>query len=267
MPPGKQPMTEQHDSKPPKRAVWAFFYRHGKQLLRTIDVYIAANSLVPTTPVLDPSSLPGLRILEERWLDIRLELAEVLRYRNAIPSFHDVSPDQYRISTGDQWKTFFLCGFGIRSDLAARLCPTTTRIVESIPGIQTAFFSILAPRTHIPRHTGVSKRLINCHLGLIVPKEREKCFLECGGVLCLWEEGKIITFDDTYPHEVHNNTAEERVVLMLQVDRPCRWQARILSDAAMWLIKRSAYVTKARRNQQQWEQRLQTYLDAVHPAA
>jgi len=126
--------------------------------------------------------------------------------------------------------------------------------------LHTAFFSILAPGTHIPRHKGVSKNLVNCHLGLIVPKNREACYLVCGGERPLWQEGKVIVFDDTYPHEVHNLTDEERVVLMLQLERPLHWRGKLLAKAMMWLLKRSAYVADARRNQLQWEARLMTYL-------
>ena len=36
---------------------------------------------------------------------------------------------------------------------------------------------------------------------------------------CFWEEGKSVLFDDTYTHEVINNTNEVRIALLLDVKR------------------------------------------------
>ncbi len=237
-----------------------YLIKRGGRIVRKIDQYLASQSIIPVQPVFDPSIFPQLRQIETNWLDILAEARQILCFRDQIPRFQDVSPDQYRISHGDQWKTFFLLGFGFRSDVNSRLCPKTMALLDNLPGLQTAFFSILAPGTHIPRHKGVSKNLVNCHLGLIVPKNREACYLVCGGERLLWQEGKVIVFDDTYPHEVHNLTDEERVVLMLQLERPLHWRGKLLAKAMMWLLKRSAYVADARRNQLQWEARLMTYL-------
>lgn len=237
-----------------------YLIKRGERIVRRIDRYLASQSIIPVQPVFDPSVFPQLRQLETNWRDILAEARQILRFRDQIPRFQDVSPDQYRISQGDQWKTFFLLGFGFRSDVNARLCPKTMALLDSLPGVQTALFSILAPGTHIPRHKGVSKNLVNCHLGLIVPENREACYLICGGERLLWQEGKVIVFDDTYPHEVHNLTDEERVVLMLQLERPLRPRGKLLAQAMMWLLKRSAYVADARDNQRRWEAQLAAHL-------
>ena len=36
----------------------------------------------------------------------------------------------------------------------------------------------------------------------------------------VWKPGEAFVFDDTYEHEVRNDTDEERVVLILDFDRP-----------------------------------------------
>lgn len=232
----------------------------GKPILRSIDRYIAANSLVPDQPVLDSKAFPWVAELEASWRDIRAELDKILEFRDHIPRFQDVSADQYRISPDDQWRTFILYGFGYQSRLNCEICPKTTAVLQQIPGLQTAFFSILAPGKHIPRHRGVTKSLIRCHLGLVVPHQREQCYMDVGGVRCVWESGRAFVFDDRYPHEVHNDTAEERAVLLIDVERPMRRRAVVLSRAMLWLFRRTAYVAEARRNLVLWEQRLQAHL-------
>ncbi|MDN5849662.1 MAG: aspartyl/asparaginyl beta-hydroxylase domain-containing protein [Nitrococcus sp.] len=232
----------------------------GKPILRSIDRYIAASSLVPDQPVLDSKAFPWVAELEANWRDIRAELDEILKFREHIPRFQDVSADQYRISPDDQWRTFILYGFGYQSRLNCELCPKTTAVLQRIPDLQTAFFSILAPGKHIPRHRGVTKSLIRCHLGLMVPQQREQCYMDVGGVRCVWENGRAFVFDDRYPHEVHNDTAEERAVLLIDVERPMRRRGVVLSRIMLRLFRKTAYVVEARRNLVLWEQRLQAHL-------
>src|SRR3546814_5195751 len=73
----------------------------------------------------------------------------------------------------------------------------------------TAWISILSPRYHIPAHSGVTKGILRAHLGLIVPREREKCRIRIGDEVRYWEPGKIFVIDDTYEHEVWNERSEE----------------------------------------------------------
>src|SRR5687768_10908719 len=54
-------------------------------------------------------------------------------------------------------------------------CPETLRLIEKIPGMKTAFFSILAPQKHLPAHRGPFNGVLRYHLGLIIPQEREQC--------------------------------------------------------------------------------------------
>ena len=53
-------------------------------------------------------------------------------------------------------------------------CPLTTQLVESIPGMKTAFFSIMLPGKYIPEHRGPYKGLLRYQLALKVPQESTK---------------------------------------------------------------------------------------------
>ena len=77
----------------------------------------------------------------------------MLAYRDALPNFQDISTDQYNLTDDDRWKTYFLWGYGFQSEANCARCPETTRLVESIPGMETAMFSILAPQKRIPPTT------------------------------------------------------------------------------------------------------------------
>ena len=97
----------------------------------------------------------------------------MLERRDALPNFQDISTDQATITDDDRWKTYFLYGFGFRSDANCARCPETARLVAAVPGMQTAMFSILAPGKHIPEHNGPYKGVIRYHLGIKVPRDAD----------------------------------------------------------------------------------------------
>ncbi len=229
--------------------------RLGKRLLWRLDAYLGRQSTVPDTPVLDGALFPWGEAFETDWRAIRAELDAMLEFRDRLPRFQDISPDQTNISPDDNWRALVLFGFGVPSERVCRRCPETTRLLESVPGLQTAFFSILAPGKHVPRHRGITKGLVRCHLGLKIPEQRENCRMEVGGVNCVWEEGRTLFFDDTCHHEVWNETNEERAVLLFDFERPMTRRGRVVTRTLLSLLRTSAYFKDAQRNQLQWEER------------
>ena len=131
------------------------------------------------------------------------------------------------------------------------------RVLEQIPGLQNAWFSILSAGYHIPPHRGVTKSVLRCHLALIVPQPTEKCRIRVGDQICHWRSGKCLVFDDTFEHEVWNDTADRRVVLFLDINRPLRLPGRVLSIVLLRAIQWTAYVRDARRNLADWEHRIE----------
>ena len=117
----------------------------GERLLAPIERWIGRRSLVGDATFFPLERFPWVRHVEENWLTIREELERVLQDRAALPNFQDISTDQESITDDDRWKTFFFYGFGFRSDANCERCPETTRLIERVPGMTTAFFSILAP--------------------------------------------------------------------------------------------------------------------------
>lgn len=228
--------------------------RAGKFVLRKVSRFIARQSLIGDQPVFDKSIFPWISEFEGNWETIRAELDEVMKLRQAIPSFHEISPDQQRISKGDNWKAFIFYGFGIRFDANCQRCPETVRLLSSLPNLENAWFSILSPGYQIPPHKGPTNGIIRIHLGLKIPHDRDQCRIRVGDQVLGWEEGKCIVFDDYFDHEVWNNTDEERAVLFFDVDRPLRPLGHLVNRLMIACIKRSAYVRDAQDRMQQWEE-------------
>jgi beta-hydroxylase len=227
----------------------------GEWLLDRLDRLVARASKLGDPAFFTNDDFLWSYGLEANWRAIRRELDDVLRYRDDLPNFQDISTDQESITDDDRWKTFFLYGFGFRSETNCELCPETTRLVESVPGMKTAMFSILAPGKHIPDHNGPYKGIVRYHLALKVPELREHCRIRVGDEIVSWVEGESLIFDDTYEHEVWNDTGDERAVLFLDVVRPLRFPMNILNWLVITAIARSPFISDAKRRHLEWEER------------
>jgi aspartyl/asparaginyl beta-hydroxylase (cupin superfamily) len=227
----------------------------GDRLLRGINRVIARASVLPEQPFYAAADFPWVVSLEANWHAIRAELDDVLARRDELPNFQDISTDQYHLTDDDRWKTFFLYGYGFRSDANCARCPETARLVEAVPGMTTAMFSILAPGKHIPPHDGPYKGVLRVHLGLVVPEPVDRCGIRVGGEVAHWREGASLVFDDTYTHEAWNDTDGTRVVLFLDVIRELRPPLSTLNRWLIAAIGYSPFIQDAKRRHEAWERR------------
>ena len=241
----------------------AFVKRNGKKLVRKIASFQSRQSFVPDSPKIDNKYFPFLKSFTDNWLDIKEEALEVMKFKEVIPGFQDISPDQYRLATENNWKTFVLFGFGKRLEKNSSLAPKTSKLLEAVPNLQTAMFSILAPGYHIPAHSGVTKGILRSHIGLIIPSDYENCRIRVDNTITPWKEGEIFVFDDTYEHEVWNDTDQERVILLFDFDRPMNFWGRLLNAAFLQVMKFTAFYQDPKKNLKSAEDRLE---DAIRKA-
>ncbi|MEM7220280.1 MAG: aspartyl/asparaginyl beta-hydroxylase domain-containing protein [Pseudomonadota bacterium] len=227
----------------------------GKHFLRALGEFQARHSLVATTPFLPREQFPWADQFEAEWRKVRDELDGVLTRPQDIPAFHQLSPDQARISKGDNWKTYPFYVFGKRLDDNCAVCPQTTALLEGLPGLQNAWFSILAPRYHIPPHKGPTRGVVRVHLALRVPEDREACWIRVDDERYAWREGEIVMFDDTYEHEVRNDTDDRRAVLFIDVERPMDRLGGFVNRALLALVRSSTYVSKPLANLREWNRK------------
>jgi beta-hydroxylase len=227
----------------------------GEKLLMPIERWVGRRSLVGDEAFLPLERFPWVEQVEANVEVIRQEVEAVLADREALPSFQEISKDQVAITNDDRWKTFFLYGYGFTADLCVELCPKTAEIMRQIPGLTTAMFSILSPRKHILAHRGPYKGVLRYHLGLIVPQQKEQCRIRVGDEIRHWEQGRSMIFDDTFDHEVWNDTDETRVVLFVDVLRPLPFPESLINKLIVKAIGISPFVLDAKRNQRAWEAR------------
>ena len=99
--------------------------------------------------------------------------------------------------------------------------PITVDILKSIPNLRTAGFSRLGPGTELKKHCGwakLSNSVLRCHYGLVVPEG--DCFIYCNGEVQKQKNNEWLVFDDSKIHSASNCTSSDRIVLLLDLDRP-----------------------------------------------
>src|SRR6476469_5005021 len=238
----------------------------GEKILAPVKRFIGKRSLVGDATFFELERFPWVKHIEDNWHVIREEAEGILKDHEALANFQDISKDQIEITDDDRWKTFFLYGYGFEAKLGVEMCPRTAALMREIPGMKTAMFSILSPRKHILDHRGPYKGVLRYQLGLIVPREKEACRIRVGDDFRHWEGGASMIFDDTFNHEVWNDTDETRVVLFVDVLRPLPFPESAINSFIIKAIGWSPFVLDAKRNQRAWERRyLQRRARAAEP--
>lgn len=216
------------------------------RVFRTVESLNRRFSQVGTAPFIATDRFPWVKDVESATADIVRELKAV-QQTTEIPAFQTISREQEEITRDDRWKTFFLYGLGNRNAENCGRCPATDAAVRRIPGMKTAMFSILSPGKKIPPHRGPYNGILRYHLGLVVP-EPTLCAIRVGHETRNWTVGSSLLFDDTYEHEVTNDSTHERVVLFVDIKRPLHFPMSRVNESVLEAIRRSPFVTEAEQN-------------------
>jgi ornithine lipid ester-linked acyl 2-hydroxylase len=82
--------------------------------------------------------------------------------------------------------------------------------------------------------------------------------MRVGDLTQSWRPGELFAFDDTYEHEIWNDTDEERVILLFDFDRPMRFWGRAVHRGFLQLLKFTAYYQEPKRNLKIFEDRFES---------
>jgi hypothetical protein len=174
--------------------------------------------------------------------DLRAELLDLIdrgaEFRPYVEPEEDRPHRDFHGMNGDpNWSAFYLWKDGAPVEENAVRCPRTMAALERVPQTSmkgrtpSALFSMLQPGTHIPPHHGMLNTRLICHLPLVVPPG---CWLRVGNETRLWDEGKLLIFDDSIEHEAQNPADQLRVILLFDVWRPELDESERRSVAALF---------------------------------
>ncbi len=195
-------------------------------------------------PVLDSAALfPDAERFTAQWRQIREEALTVAHDLHNIPRFHEIMIQQESISANDarDWRMFIMKAYGqpIARNLAR--CPTLAALIASSPDVLSASLSFLAPGKQVPPHRGPFRGILRGYLVLDMPKRADgvlAAVLKVDGREYRLHEGEFMLWDDTFEHEVWNDSAQVRTVLLLDIRRrDMPGGLRLLSSAIIALVR------------------------------
>ena len=197
--------------------------------------YVARVGL-SSIPYVSPEKHPSwCRVFENFWNRILNEYIELnsnpLNFSNVGSGQRGSGHDDHLVVSGRSWKEYVLFGTGSKQgdadapftkQLLRNYAPDAVSLAEQGGG--EIIFSCLAPNTHSKAHCGPTNLRWTAHLGLVIPDaandHQMRCQIRVRDTWYAWTPGKILLFDDSYEHEVRNDTNETRVVLLLRFWHP-----------------------------------------------
>jgi len=163
-------------------------------------------------------AFPQLQIIENNFDIIKYEFET-----NQNNGFEDWPENElYSKYKGDEWTIIPIYGFNKWNNKILHRFPKTIELLKDIKGLRTIIFSKLGPKTCLKKHRGwkeLSNKTLRCHMGIKVPKNN-RSGVEVEDEFKQVDEGKFIIFDDSKEHIGVNNSNEDRVVLLLDIERP-----------------------------------------------
>ncbi len=82
---------------------------------------------------------------------------------------------------------------------ARELCPKTVTLLNSIPSVHGAMFTMLPAHARLGPHRDPFAGSLRYHLGLVTPNS-DQCCIYVDGQFCTWRDGEDFVFDETFEH-------------------------------------------------------------------
>ncbi len=247
--------------------------KHGKNAIKDrmngIFESAEARGVFPRHPAFEGDYLetyPHFALIEENYETIREECEALMKDRSKLVKMETLGGGYTAGKTHvADWTTLmFKSGKFVEGN--CRLAPRTADLIRRLPGIYTAFFSVLEPHQKLQPHFGYYKGFLRYHMGVLVPKNnadgkcwirinadradnatRDTSLIEKGERYC-WKNGEGVVFDDTYLHEAANDSDEVRVVLWFDFRRKLPWHLDLFNRFCLFVVHNEPSVKRIRRN-------------------
>ena len=206
---------------------YAYFSNHLKlQSSHFVDPLQQPSNYFPglrSQPVYDEAEFSWTSSILRDFQDYKEELL-------AVSAASSLGDQPQNLTDRGRWSVLYFYAGGQRVGATYRACPRTSSFIDLVPGAGEAgqsYLSVLQGDTHIKRHFGPTNTRLRCHVGLIVP---DGARIRIGEQTYAWGEGECLIFDDSFDHEVWNDSDHDRIVLIIDFWHPD------LTPAETWAI-------------------------------
>ena len=203
------------------------------------NALVYLTSKTPNRPYLDETHFPEMQVIKDNW---QLFREEGMRLRaegathGAVSENTDIAFDSfYRRG----WTSFYITWYGHPLPSAQRLCPKSVELLSSVPTIKGALFANLPAGSFLGRHRDPFAGFVRYQVALDTPNS-DDCWISVDGEKRSWRDGQVMIFDETYVHEVRNDTDKDRLVLFCDVERPVAAPMRPINRLFLKLVMGSS---------------------------
>ena len=161
---------------------------------------------------------PDLKIIDDNIQIIEKELSEYdLNEKEEWIEW----PEKHLYEKSKGWLTVPIFGFGHWSKQSVYF-PNLVKILNKIKGVKLVTFSKLQSGVKLNAHHGWafhSNYVIRNHYGILVPPNN-KCAIVVDNDKRYHQEHKWLSFDDSKEHFAYNFSDSDRIVLIIDIERP-----------------------------------------------
>jgi len=175
----------------------------------------------------DARVLPLVELLEqpERVEALKAEFDAIQRL--GLPQLDQECVQDAATGSGGSWSRFDITAvWNLRG---AQTCseehtPKACSLLDDLRALAAADviragYSAVGPGVWLRPHFGTTNAQLKLHLGLKVP-EGSCAAMRVGAETRSWSRGRVLFFDDSFEHEVHNSCDAERVVFQVTIRHP-----------------------------------------------
>lgn len=159
------------------------------------------------------------------------DLEEIKREVNSVIDERWMSwPEKYLYKDGGDWNIFPFYAFNTVAVDNCKRCPRLYSFLQKIPGLRLATLSRMTSGVKLSPHEGWashSNNVLRCHFGFVVP---DGCYISVREIsshapddeeeVRFHEEDRWLILDDAKTHYAHNSSDRDRIILIIDVDRP-----------------------------------------------
>ena len=166
----------------------------------------------------DYEDFDWLKTVEKNAENITREFMENANPEDA-PNVLDLDKNLIELTNDDGWKAILLCTHKGLIESNEKKYPKTIETISKLPNLVSAAFSILKPYKNLSLHRGPYSGILFVHLGVVIPNPNSEITFIVNSEKRHWQQGKAFAFEDSFLHQVINNSDQYRTILLLEIVR------------------------------------------------
>lgn len=181
-------------------------------------------------PVWVNDFLKDIDLIIDEWNSYRLKS----NFGTPIDELSDV---QKHLNTDKKWKSVLLYVYSYFNKKEIESFPKLKKLVQKHQhSLNLVLFSTTEAGKHILPHRGSNFGVLRLQIGIDI-KYPNDCCLRVEDKKVFLKEKEVFIFDDTFTHEIANNSQSYRTVLIIDYFRPYPW---IYDKINRFLVKKKA---------------------------